>query len=157
MTEADVEQIIQRAREKFPDVTPRIISDNGPQLIARDFKEFIRLCGMTHARTSPYYPQSNGKIERWHRILKEECIRPGTPLTLEDARRIVGKFVEHDNTVRLHSAIGYVTPQDKLLGRDREILAARDRKLEAARERRKQKRHAARQAAVDGQPAVGIT
>ncbi len=57
-------------------------------------------------RTSPYYPQSNGKIERWHRILKEECVRPGTPLTLEDARGIVAKFVEHNSTVRLHSAIG---------------------------------------------------
>ena len=157
MTEADVEQIIQRAREKFPGATPRIISDNGPQFIARDFKEFIRLCGMTHARASPYYPQSNGKIERWHRILKEECIRPGTPLTLEDARRIVGTFVDHYNTVRLHSAIGYVTPKDKLEGRDKDILAARDRKLEAARERRKAPRHAARQAALDGQPANATT
>jgi putative transposase len=155
MTEADVEQIIQRTRETFPGVTPRIISDNGPQFIARNFKEFIRICGMTHARTSPYSPQSNGKIERWHRILKEECIRPGTLLTLEDARRIVGKFVEHYNGVRLHSAIGYITPKDKLEGRDKEILAARDRKLEAARERRKEKRQAARQAAVDGQPVNG--
>jgi transposase InsO family protein len=157
MTEADVEQIIQRAREKFPGVTPRLISDNGPQFIARDFKEFIRLCGMTHARTSPYYPQSNGKIERWHRILKEECIRPGTPLTLDDARRIVGKFVEYYNTVRLHSAIGYVTPQAKLQGRDREIFAERDRKLEEARERRKEKRRAVRQAALDGQPVNATT
>jgi transposase InsO family protein len=157
MTEADVEQIVQRARERFPGVTPRIISDNGPQFLARDFKEFIRQCGMTHARTSPYYPQSNGKIERWHRILKEDCIRPGTPLTLEDARRIVARFVEHYNTVRLHSAIGYLTPKDKLEGRDKEIFAARDRKLEAARERRKAKRHAARQAALDGQPAVTTT
>jgi putative transposase len=157
MTEAEVEQIIQRARERFPGVTPRIISDNGPQFIARDFKEFIRMCGMTHARTSPYYPQSNGKIERWHRILKEECIRPGTPLTLEDARRIVGKFVEYYNTVRLHSAIGYITPKDKLEGREKEIFDARDRKLEAARERRKEKRQAARQAELDGQPAVATT
>jgi putative transposase len=152
MTEADVEQIIQRAREKFPGVHPRIISDNGPQFIARDFKEFIRLAGMTHARTSPYYPQSNGKIERWHRILKEECIRPGTPLTPDHARRIVTKFVEHYNTVRLHSAIGYVTPKDKLDGRDPDIFAARDRKLEAARERRQHKRQLARQAALDAQP-----
>src|SRR5262249_30229469 len=45
MTEADVEQIMQRARERFPGVTPRIVSDNGPQFIARDFKEFIRICG----------------------------------------------------------------------------------------------------------------
>jgi len=155
MTETDVEQIVQRAREKFPGVTPRISSDNGPQFIARDFKEFIRLCGMTHVKTSPYYPQSNGKIERWHRILKEDCIRPGTPLTLEDARRIVARFVEHYNTVRLHSALGYVTPKDKLEGRDQEIFAARDRKLEAARERRKEKRQAARQAAANGQPATG--
>jgi len=152
MTEADIEQIVQRARERFPGVTPRIISDNGPQFIARDFKEFIRLCGMTHVRTSPYYPQSNGKIERWHRILKEECIRPGTPLTLADACRIVARFVEHYNTVRLHSAIGYITPKDKLEGREKDIFAARDRKLEAARERRKEKRQQARQATLDGQP-----
>ena len=86
MTEADVEIILQRARERFPQVKPRIISDNGPQFVARDFKTFIRHCGMTHVRTSPYYPQSNGKIERWHKSLKGECIRPGTPLSLEDAR-----------------------------------------------------------------------
>jgi transposase InsO family protein len=136
MTEADVETILQRAREKHPDARPRIISDNGPQFIARDFKEFLRLAGMTHVRTSPYYPQSNGKLERWHRTLKSDCVRPGTPLSLEDARRLVERFVTHYNSVRLHSAIGYVTPQDKLLGRAPEIHAARDRKLAAARERR---------------------
>ena len=54
----------------------RIISNNGPQFIARDFPEFIRIAGMTHVRTSPYYPQSNGKLERWHKSLKSECIRP---------------------------------------------------------------------------------
>ena len=121
----------------FPDARPRIISDNGPQFIAKDFKEFIRICGMTHVRTSPYYPQSNGKIERWHKTLKGECIRVKTPLSLEDARRIVAEFVAHYNEVRLHSAIGYVTPADKLAGRDRAIFAERDRKLDAARERRK--------------------
>jgi transposase InsO family protein len=157
MTEADIEQIIQRARERFPGVTPRIISDNGPQFIANDFKAFIRVCGMTHARTSPYYPQSNGKIERWHRTLKEDCIRPGTPLSPEDAQRIVADFVAHYNTVRLHSAIGYLTPQDKLEGREKEIFDARDRKLEQARERRKAKRQATRQAALDGQPANPTT
>jgi putative transposase len=62
MTEVDVEQIVQRARERFPGLHPRILSDNGRQFVARDFKEFIRVCGMTHVTTSPYYPQSNGKI-----------------------------------------------------------------------------------------------
>jgi putative transposase len=55
---------------------------------------------MTHVRTSPYYPQSNGKIERWNKSLKGECIRPGTPLSLEDARRLVEGYVEHYNDVR---------------------------------------------------------
>jgi putative transposase len=70
MRETDVEVILQRAKEKYLEAKPRIISDNGPQFIARDFKEFIRISGMTHVRTSPYYPQSNGKIERWHKSLK---------------------------------------------------------------------------------------
>ncbi len=98
-------------------------------------------------RTSPYYPQSNGKIERWHRSLKSECIRPGTPLSLEDARRLVGEYVDPYHTVRLHSAIGYVTPQDKLEGRETVIFAERDRKLAEARERRKAQRAAARKTA----------
>jgi putative transposase len=93
MTEADVEIVLQRAKEAFPDKHPQVISDNGPAFIARDFKAFIRLCGMTHVRTSQYYPQSNGKLERWHQSLKRKCLRPKTPLTLEDARRLVGRCV----------------------------------------------------------------
>ncbi len=144
MLEDDAEIVVQRAREKFPGEHPRIISDNGPQFVARDFKQFIRLCGMTHVTTSPYYPQSNGKKERWFGTLKRECIRPNTPLSLEEARRLVACFVEHYNTVRLHSAIGYVTPADKLVGLEPVIHAQRDRKLEEARRRRQQMRQDAR-------------
>lgn len=136
MTEQDVETIIQRARERFPGETPRIITDNGPQFIAKDFKQFIRICGMTHVRTSPYYPQSNGKLERYHRTIKSECIRPGTPLCLEDARRLVAGYVQQYNETRLHSALGYITPADKLFGREKQIFAERDRKLQEARENR---------------------
>lgn len=143
MTEKDIEIIMQRAKEKFPDVQPRIISDNGPQFIAKDFKEFIRISGMTHVKTSPYYPQSNGKLERFHGTIKEECIRPGVPLSLDDARRMVTKYIEHYNNVRLHSSIGYVAPIVKLNGREQEIFKERDRKLEEARELRKQKRQQA--------------
>jgi transposase InsO family protein len=142
MEEADVEIVIQRGREKFPDAKPRIISDNGPQFIAKDFKEFIRIAGMTHVKTSPYYPQSNGKIERWHKTLKGDCIRIKVPLSLDDARRLVSEFTDHYNHVRLHSAIGYVTPKDKLAGHAADILKERDRKLAEARERRKQLRQA---------------
>ena len=92
---------------------------------------------MTHVVTSPYYPQSNGKIERYHGSLKRESIRPGTLLTVEDARRLVTKYVSHYNGVRLHSAIGYVTPATKLAGREEDVFRLRDERLDAAREKRK--------------------
>ena len=140
MKESDAELVLQRAREKYPEARPRIISDNGPQFISKDFKEFLRLWQTQHVRTSPYYPESNGKLERYHRTLKEQAIRPKTPLTVEDARRIVGEFVDHYNTVRLHSALGYVTPKDRMEGRHLEIYQERERKLEAARKERGQRR-----------------
>jgi putative transposase len=146
MREADVQTIIQRAHEKYPGSKPRIISDNGPQFIAKEFKSFIRLSGMTHVRTAPYYPQSNGKIEAWHKTLKATTIRPKAPGSLEEAQRVVGQFVEHYNSVRLHSSIGYVAPNDKLAGNEEAIWAARDQKLELAREQRRQRRQTERQA-----------
>ena len=138
MKETDVEIIIQRARERFPGVHPRIISDNGPQFIAREFKTFVKLCGMTHVRTSPFYPQSNGKMERWNGSLKRECIRPKTPTSLEEARQIVAEFVDHYNQVRLHSAIGFIAPADKLHDRHVHIFQERKRKLAQARYHRAQ-------------------
>ncbi len=140
MTEAEVECILLRAKEMHPDEKPRVISDNGPQFIAKDFKEFIRLTGMTHVRTSPYYPQSNGKLERYHKTIKGDAIRPGQPASLDEARALVARFVEHYNTVRLHSAIGYITPSDFLAGRGKAIWAERDRRLQAAREVRRVRR-----------------
>jgi transposase InsO family protein len=137
MKEPEIELIIQRALEKFPDEKPKIISDNGPQFLAKDFKLFIRLAGLTHVRTSPYYPQSNGKLERWHGTLKGERFRRAAPGTLEEAQRVVAAFVNHYNEVRLHSALGYITPTDKLAGLEKVIAAERDRKLQEARQRRR--------------------
>ena len=142
MAEQDVEIIVQRALEAFPECQPRIISDNGPQFIANDFKAFIKVKGMDHVRTSPYYPQSNGKLERWHKSLKRECIRPKTPLDLDDAKRLVSDYVHEYNHQRLHSAISYVAPADKLAGKALEILADRERKLDAARKMRAERRRA---------------
>lgn len=149
MTEADIEIILQRAREWHPTATPRIISDNGPQFIARDFHQFIRISGMTHVRTSPYYPQSNGKLERWHCSLKVESIRPHCPVNEADARRVIASYIEHYNHQRLHSALGYITPADFLAGRAPAIRAERERRLEAARQARAQARQARRQPTLD--------
>lgn len=137
MKEQDIEIILQRALEKYPSASPRIISDNGPQFIAKDFKEFIRVSGMTHVRTSPYYPQSNGKLERYHKTMKKETVRKQAPENLSHARRIMLGFVAHYNHKRLHSAIGYIAPADKLAGKAPMILAERERKLEKARSLRK--------------------
>ncbi len=147
MTEARIEIILERARDEAPGATPRIISDNGPQFIARDFKTYVRLAGMTHVRTSPYYPQSNGKVEALHKTIKRTTIRPARPETLEEARSLMAHFTTHYNNERLHSSIGYVTPADKLAGREEAIWNERDRKLEAARDLRQRRRQAARQAA----------
>lgn len=147
MEESDVEVIVQRARERHPGVTPRIISDSGAQFLAKDFKEFIRVAGMTPVKASPDCPQPNGKIERWHRTLKGECVRVSVPLTLDEARRIVAEYTTHYNEVRLHSAIGCVTPKDKLEGRAEATFQERDRKPAAARGRRA----AERQRAVPGE------
>ncbi len=75
MTEYDIQLTIQRAKEKYPEAKPRIISDNGTQFISKDFAEFLRYIGLKHIRTSIGYPQSNGKIERFHRSITEECLR----------------------------------------------------------------------------------
>jgi putative transposase len=140
MREADAEIVLQRAREKFPQARPRIISDRGAQFVSKDFKEFIRLWQTAHVLTSAHYPQSNGKLERFHRTLKEQAIRPKTPLTQDDAKRITGEFIDHYNHVRLHSAIGYIAPGDRLENKQQTIFAARDHKLESARKNRAVKR-----------------
>ena len=136
MKEVEIEIILQRAKEKFPDAAPRIISDNGPQFIANDFKAFIRVMGMTHVKTSPYYPQSNGKIERWHGSIKSECIRKHHLTSLEQATVLVSDYVDHYNNQRLHSAIGYIAPIQKLNRNEEHIFKERKVKLAQAKERR---------------------
>lgn len=139
MKEKDIEIIIQKGLEKYPGSKPRIISDNGPQFVSRDFKKFVSLAGMDHVRTSPYYPQSNGKIERWHKELKQSCIRARRLDSYEAALTAVEEFVDEYNNTRLHAAIGYITPKDKMLGRAEEVQKMRDERLETARRKRKLK------------------
>ena len=95
---------------------------------------------MTHVRACPYKPQSNGKIEALHKTIKMTTIRPGAPESLEEAQKLMEGFVAHYNNVRLHSAIGDVTPKDKLDGKEGEIREARDKELAAVRDRRGKRR-----------------
>jgi transposase InsO family protein len=132
----DVALVIQRAKDKFPDARPRIISDNGGQFISKDFHELMKFLELTHVRTSVAYPQSNGKIERFHRSIGIECLRTNSFLSIEDAREIIAKYIEYYNHVRLHSALNYLTPEDYLNHRDKEKISVRENKLELAAKNR---------------------
>lgn len=144
MRDLDAQIVVQKGREAFPHARPRLISDNGSHFVSREFRSFLKMCQFEQVRTSPGYPQSNGKKERWYASLKQECLRPGVPLTFDDAQRLIGEYVQYYNTVRLHAAIGYVTPADRLHQIDDLIHRQRDEKLEAARERRRLARQAER-------------
>jgi len=137
MTDTDAEIVLQKARETYPGQTPRIISDNGPQFLSKDFKEFIRICEMSHVRTAPYYPQSNGKLERFHRTVKGEGIRPNAPADVEDARRILAAYIDDYNEVCLHGAVGYLPPMVRLRGEHEAWQKRRRDRLARARQERR--------------------
>jgi len=132
MTEYDVEITIQRALEKYPATHPRLITDNGKQFVAKDLKEYLRNCGLKQVRTSVYYPQSNGKIERFHGTIKSEAIRKQSYLSINDARRQIEGYIKIYNEERLHSAIGYLTPKEVFEGKMNQRLAERQKKLDQA-------------------------
>jgi len=136
MTEYDVELVLQKCHEKHPDAKPRIISDNGAQFISKDFKEFIKLKNFTHVRTSVNYPQSNGKIERFHGTIKQEAIRKQSYVSEADAKRQIKNYIDKYNNQRLHSALYYLTPADFLFNRFEEKLKIRETKIKEAKERR---------------------
>ncbi len=132
MTKYDVELTIQRAKEKYPDARAKIISDNGGQFTSKDFQEFIKFLELTHIRTSVAYPQSNGKLERFHRSIGIECFHTNSFISIEDARKIIAKYIDYYNRIRLHSALFYLSPEDFLLGKQEERIAQREQKLQQA-------------------------
>ncbi|MBS1552603.1 MAG: IS3 family transposase [Bacteroidetes bacterium] len=136
MQEFDVELTIQKALEKFPGNSPRIISDNGSQFISKDFAMYLKFAGLQHIKTSIAYPQSNGKIERYHRTIQEECLKKSSMINLDDARKQIAEYIEFYNTKRLHSSLYYLTPDDYLKGTVKEKLEARENKLQQARNNR---------------------
>lgn len=136
MQEFDVEITVQRALEKCPFAKPRLITDNGSQFISKDFAEYLKQAGLQHIRTSIAYPQSNGKIERYHRTIHEECLRTKSLIDLDDARKQIAEFIDYYNTKRLHSSLFYLTPTDFLNGTITEKLEVRSVKLRLAKKAR---------------------
>ena len=133
----DAEAVFQQGIERFPAAKGRVISDNGKQFVCKEYRELLTMSGFTYCNTSPYYPQSNGKQERFHGSLKSESLNHKHLVDFEYAQKVIDTYVDGYNNVRLHSAIGYVTPHDMLVGRAPAIQAERYQKLKDARERRR--------------------
>jgi len=139
MEAIDIEIMLERARLKFPGVSPVLITDNGPQFIAKELKIYLNDMNIIHRRTRFFYPQSNGKSERFNQSCKNEFVRRHSFLSLEDLLEQLAYYIEIYNTVRLHSAVGYITPYNMLMGRQEEIFSERKDKLERARQERMEK------------------
>lgn len=98
-----------------------LLSDNGSGYLSRRFNQYLSLVGINHITSAPYHPQTNGKIERYHRTVKGEINLLGyeTPSALREA---ISSFVHHYNHHRYHEGVGNVTPYDMYTGKRGEIL-----------------------------------
>lgn len=129
MTTYDVQITVQKAKDKFPNAKPTVITDNGSQFISKEFKQFIKEAELSHIKTSVNHPQSNGKIERWHRSISEECLRVKAPVSFDDFLIFIEDYVNFYNNKRLHSSLNYLTPNDYLTESYNEKLKTREVKL----------------------------
>lgn len=123
----DAKRTVGNALEKAglpPEQRPRLLSDNGSCYVSNDLKKFIRDKEMDHVRGRPNHPQTQGKIERYHRSMKniiklENYFLPG------ELELRLGEFVDYYNNHRYHEAINNLTPTDVYFARDKRILEKR--------------------------------
>jgi len=115
---------------------PRLLSDNGSCYIAKDLAAYLQIHGLGHTRGRPYHPMTQGKIERYHRSMKN-VVRLENYYTPWELERAIARFVDYYNHQRLHEALGNVTPDDMYHGRQRAILARREEIKSLTLERRK--------------------
>jgi transposase InsO family protein len=131
MRAADVRRVIQQALERTG-VKPQVVSDNGTQFTASEFKDLVKRFELEHIRIRTYHPESNGTLERFHRTTREALAEEELG-NLSKARELIGRWVAHYNEVRLHAGLGYLPPAEYYRGDPERRLAERQVKLEQAR------------------------
>ena len=119
-------QLIDQYTFNFDYIGSRATGNDGPSYIAEELADYIEAQKMSHVRGAPFHPQTQGKIERWHktlknRILLENYFLPG------DLENQIEAFVEHYNHQRYHESLNNVTPADAYFGRANAIIKQRER------------------------------
>jgi putative transposase len=115
---------------------PRLLSDNGPCYISGQLATYLETHGLPHTRSAPYHPMTQGKIERYHRSLKN-VVKLEQYYSPWEVERAVARFVEEYNHRRYHESLQNVTPADMYHGRQAAILARRARIKRRTLQRRK--------------------
>ncbi|MFQ5904135.1 MAG: IS3 family transposase [Candidatus Binatia bacterium] len=138
MLAEEVAEIMATALESVPGKRPRIVRDNGSQFAAKEWREVVRRFELEEIPIRVRHPESNGRLERYHRSVREEAFGDGEVADLYQARDLLGQWVTYYNGERLHSALNYLRPVDYYKGNPEALLAERERKLKAAAAKRKE-------------------
>jgi len=129
MAATDVQETLEQALAKLDRVRvrhrPRLLSYNGLCYVSGELRRFLEAQGMDHTRGAPYHPMSQGKIERYHRSMKN-LIQLQNYAFPWDLEREIGRFVESYNHQRYHESLDNVTPADIYFGRVKEVLSRRE-------------------------------
>ena len=143
MAAGDVEETLQMALDKV-EVTrvkvkhrPRLLSDNGPAFVSQALKEYLRRYRLTHIRGAPYHPMTQGKIERYHRSMKN-VVKLQTFYFPWELEQTIKEFVVYYNNERYHESLDNLTPADVYFGRAQEVKTKREQIKQATLEMRRQ-------------------
>ena len=122
MTTTDVERILDKALLRIElKQTPKLLSDNGACYISTQLKDYMSIIGMKHVRGAPAHPQTQGKIERYHRSMKN-VLKLENYYNPEELKQAINMFVHHYNNKRYHESLKNLTPSDVYFGRADELL-----------------------------------